>query len=72
MNNDRRTESAMVVIAAVVVGMIAVAYPTSIPVIDVVAAVVTLLLVWLKLRQRPGLEILPDRYARAEGQQTEL
>ncbi|MFF1743757.1 hypothetical protein [Streptomyces mirabilis] len=49
MNNDRRTESAMVVIAAVVVGMIAVAYPTSIPVIGVVAAVVTLLLVWLKL-----------------------
>ncbi|MFC9633851.1 hypothetical protein ACFTY8_32505 [Streptomyces mirabilis] len=42
MNNDKRTEFAMVVIAAVVVGMIAVAYPASIPVIGVVAAVVAL------------------------------
>ncbi|MFD7379329.1 hypothetical protein ACFY13_47050 [Streptomyces mirabilis] len=49
MNNDKRTEFAMVVIAAVVVGMIAVAYPASIPVIGVAAAVVALLLVWLKL-----------------------
>lgn len=49
VNNDKRTEFAMVVIAAVVVGMIAVAHPASIPVIGVVAAVVALLLVWLKL-----------------------
>ncbi|MCX4410133.1 MULTISPECIES: hypothetical protein [unclassified Streptomyces] len=49
MNNDKRTEFAMVVIAAVIVGMIAVAHPASIPVIGVVAAVVALLLVWLKL-----------------------
>lgn len=40
MNSDKRTEFAMAVIAAVVVEMIAVAYPTSIPVIGVVAAVV--------------------------------
>lgn len=49
VNNDKRTEFAMVVIAAVIVGMIAVAHPASIPVIGVVAAVVALLLVWLKL-----------------------
>ncbi|MET9513094.1 hypothetical protein ABZX62_32375 [Streptomyces flavidovirens] len=49
MNNDKRTEFAMVVIAAVVVGMIAVSHPASIPVMGIVVAVVALALVWLKL-----------------------
>jgi cytochrome c oxidase assembly protein Cox11 len=49
VDNDKRTELAIVVIAAVVVGMIAVAYPASVPVMGIVVAVVALVLVWLKL-----------------------
>jgi hypothetical protein len=49
VNNDKRTEFAIIVIAAVVVGMIAVAHPASIPVMGIVVAAVALALVWLKL-----------------------
>jgi hypothetical protein len=49
VDNDKRTELAIVVIAAVVVGMIAVAHPASVPVMGIVVAVVALVLVWLKL-----------------------
>ncbi|MFI5689485.1 hypothetical protein [Streptomyces sp. NPDC051636] len=49
MNNDKRTVFAIVVIAAVVVGLIAVAHPASVPVMGIVLAAVALALVWLKL-----------------------